>query len=506
MNGLIAIPARRSRLLHAVLGALAVCVAFLLPATAEAARDKALEKRLRDHIAILASDDFAGRQPGTEGEAMTLRYLGRQWFDLGLQSGTNDPGNPWFAPVTLVAREPGDSRAQFLVNGRHVPVSADEMLLLTSGKRSLVRNAPMLFVGRADRPEYSRNELAGRVAVVLDADEEGSQRQDALLEQGASAVITVLDGSRSLAQVAARRKRTGYALSNDVLGGDLEGFLTEKAMARLLEGSGHTLASLADAARKPGFSPIALRISASIEATTSETSIHTYNLIGKLPGRNPAAGAVLLVSHWDHFGLCAEPPAEDTICNGAVDNASGVAVLTEVARRLAKGPKLDRDVYFLATTAEELGLLGAHAFADSPPVPLSDIVAAFNIDTIAIAPRGTPVAIVGEGMTGLDADISTVVKREKRKLVSGREANEYVRRQDGWALLQHDVPAVMVSSAYGEIGRIRRFFDTRYHRPDDAPGPDVELGGAAQDVALHVALVRWFGDAKTYSPPTQSSP
>lgn len=477
--------------------------AIALPQPAQAARDKALEKRLREHIEVLASDDFGGRQPGTEGEAKTLRYLGRQWFDIGLQSGTNDPANPWFAPVTLVAREPAASRAQFFASGKPVPISADELLLVTSGRRSLVRNAPMLFVGRGDKPEFARSELAGRVAVVLDAGGEGSQRQDALLGQGASAVLTVLDGSRTLSHVEARRKRSGYALANDALGGDLEGFVTARAMSRLLEGSGYSLASLEAAARRKGFSPIALPVSASLEATTSESTIHTYNLIGRLPGRDPLAGAVLLVAHWDHFGTCAEPPAEDIICNGAIDNASGVAVLTEAARRLAKGPKLDRDVFFLATTGEELGLLGAHAFAGSPPVPLSSVVAALNIDTIAIAPYGTPVAIVGEGMTGLDADIAKVVKREKRKLVAGKEANEYVRRQDGWALLQHDVPAVMVSSAYGEIERIRRFFDDHYHRPGDDLSLELELGGAAQDVALHVALARWFADASAYVRPVK---
>jgi hypothetical protein len=503
MNGLIAILGPGTGLLRAATLSLALIGAILVPASAQAARDKALEKRLREHIEILASDEFAGRQPGTEGEAKTLRYLGRQWFDIGLQSGTNDPANPWFAPVTLVAREPAAAKAQFFAAGKPVPIAADEWFLVTSGRRSLVRNAPMLFVGNADRPEYARNELAGRIAVVLDMDGEGSLRQDALLEQGASAVLTVLDGSRTLAHVQARRKRSGYALANDSLGGDLEGFVTSRAMTRLLEGSGYSLSSLEAAARRKGSSPIALPISASLEATTTESTIHTYNLIGRLPGRDPLAGAVLLVAHWDHFGICAEPPAEDIVCNGAIDNASGVAVLTEAARRLARGPKLDRDVYFLATTGEELGLLGAHAFAESPPFPLSSIVAALNIDTIAIAPYGTPVAIVGEGMTGLDADIAKVVKREKRKIVSGKEANEYVRRQDGWALLQHDVPAVMVSSAYGEIERIRRFFDMHYHRPGDDLTLELELGGAAQDVALHVALARWFANKGTFVRPVK---
>ncbi len=78
-----------------------------------------------------------------------------------------------------------------------------------------------------------------------------------------------------------------------------------------------------------------------------------------------------------------------------------------------------------------------------------------------------------------------------------------MRRQDGWALLQHDVPAVMVSSAYGEIERIKRFFDRHYHRPGDDLSQELELGGAAEDVALHVALARWFADTKAFAPPSK---
>ena len=139
MNSLIAILGRNAALLRAAVLGFAMIAVISLPQSAQAARDKALEKRLREHIEVLASDDFGGREPGTEGEAKTLRYLGRQWFDIGLQSGTNDPANPWFAPVTLVAREPAASRAQFFAAGRHVPISADELLLVTSGRRSLVR-------------------------------------------------------------------------------------------------------------------------------------------------------------------------------------------------------------------------------------------------------------------------------------------------------------------------------------------------------------------------------
>lgn len=479
--------------------AVAVSLAMLLspPLSAASTRaDRELEARLRAHIDILASDDFDGRQPGTEGEARTLRYLGRQWYDIGLVSGTNDPGNEWFAPVRLVAREPAASAAQFMRKGYRTAIAPPDVLVLTSGRRSLVRDVPLLFVGRGRGVDFTRNELAGRIAVVLDGETPDSDRQNQLLALGASAVLTVLDGDRSLEQVAARRQRSGYALAEEVLGGDLEAFISRQAMAMVLKGTAHSLDALEAAAARPDFSPVALDLTASLEATTRETTIHTHNLIGKLPGRRPDAGAVLFVAHWDHFGECGDAAAEDRICNGAIDNASGVAALTELARRLARGPQLERDVYFLATTAEELGLLGAHAFAENPPLPRDRIVAAFNIDSIAVAPRGTPFAIVGKGMTALDAEIAKVARAERVTLLDSEAANEFVKRQDGWALLQHDIPTVMVTTAYGQIDRMRAFFDGPYHRPNDDPDASIELGGEIDDIKLLTALGRWFADPR----------
>ncbi|MEP7221231.1 MAG: M28 family peptidase [Novosphingobium sp.] len=474
---------------------LCAALAALSPPLNAAPRDKALESQLMAHITTLASDDFDGREPGTDGEAKTLRYLGKQWFDLGLISGTNDPGHAWFVPVTLVAREPAGSVVQFSRKGRRLYVGQNEALMLTSGKRALVENAPLLFVGNG-AAEAVRNELAGRVAVLLAGPHDDGTRQNALLKAGASAVLTVLDGDRNIAEVAARRRRSGYALASDSLGGDLEGFISAEAFTRLFPGNAQTFAAMKRDADTPGFAPRLLDVNATLEATTRETTIHTHNLIGRLEGRNPSAGAVLFMAHWDHFGRCAEPPAEHLICNGAIDNASGLASLTEVARRLSRVPQMERDIYFVATTSEELGLLGAQAFAEDPPIPLKQIVAAFNIDSNAIAPAGTPLTIVGQGMTPLDAQIAAVAKAQKRKLIDGAAATAYVRRQDGWALLQHDVPAVMVTSAYGDIARMERFFETDYHRPSDVAKPSIELGGAAEDVAFLVALGRWFADPK----------
>ena len=462
-------------------------------------RDKALEAALLAHITELASDAYDGREPGTDGEAKTLRYLGQQWFEIGLESGTNDPRNAWFAPVKLVAREPAASLATFTRRGRPQFVPPGSTVVFTSGKRTLVNGAPIVFVGKG-RAEVGRAELAGRIALLLDGDTDNSERQNALLKAGAAGVMTVLDGERTLEQVGARRGRSGYALSSEELGGDLEAFITADGLERALAGGPLDFQALKALADQPDFSAKLLDLSVTLEATTRETRINTHNVIGRLPGRRPESGAVLLLAHWDHFGECAAPPAEDLICNGAIDNASGIAAVTEIARRLAKGPAMDRDVYFLATTAEEIGLLGAEAFADNPPLPLNQIVAAFNLDSFALAPRGAPLGIVGRGLTPLDPGILSVAKAQKRKVVDGDAANAYIRRQDGWALLQHDVPTVMVSSSWSDLARVERFFDTDYHRPGDQVKSGLDLSGTAEDVAFHVAMVRYFADVRKVPP------
>lgn len=458
-------------------------------------RDRALETAMLAQITVLSSEDFGGREPGTEGEAKTLRYLGKQWYEAGLVSGTNDPGNAWFAPVDLIARSPASGSAKFTRRGRPIYVASDALLVLTSGERALVSDTPLLFVGYGAAIP-ARAELAGRVALLLDGDRNDTIRQSALIEAGAQGVLTVLDGPRSLSQVKARRARTGYALAGTELGGDLEAYITRAALDRALIGARLSTAELDLRAAARGFAPAPLDLAVTLEATTHETRIRTHNLIGKLPGRRSDGVAVVVLAHWDGFGTCGLPGDADRTCNGAIDNASGVAALTEIARRLAKGPRADRDIYFLATTSEELGLLGAKAFAENPPLPLGNIVGALNIDSIAIAPAGTPLAVVGKGRTPLDGAIAAVAKAEKRTLVDSPIAESFVKRQDGWALLQHDVPAVMVSSAYGDQAAFARFIGGAYHTPADKIGAGIELGGAAQDVQFLTALARWLADPR----------
>jgi hypothetical protein len=214
-----------------------------------------------------------------------------------------------------------------------------------------------------------------------------------------------------------------------------------------------------------------------------------HNVVGKVPGRAPDGRAVVIMAHYDHLGLCAAETASDRICNGAVDNASGVAAVIAVAERVAK-MRLDRDVWFVATDAEEWGLLGAKAFAERPPLPLGQIVAGFNLDTIAVPPRGMPVAMLAVKNSPLEELVRAAAATMGRAWDGDDEAAGLLERQDGWALAQRGVPMIMAGGSFSDLKRLNAFLAAAYHAPDDELRADTDLGGATEDANLHVELVR----------------
>ncbi len=213
------------------------------------------------------------------------------------------------------------------------------------------------------------------------------------------------------------------------------------------------------------------------------------NVVGVVRGQRPDGKAVVVMAHWDHLGICRPADPVDRICNGAVDNASGSAAVLAVAARVAR-MKLDRDVWFVLTGAEEWGLLGAKAFVEKPPFPLSSIVAGFNLDTIAIAPKGMPVAMVAAPNTGLEDLIRESAKAFGRKWDGDDEAADFLRRQDGWALAEKNVPMVMAGGSFSDLKLLQTFLGKSYHGVDDELTDGTDLGGAVDDANLHVELVR----------------
>ena len=134
-------------------------------------------------------------------------------------------------------------------------------------------------------------------------------------------------------------------------------------------------------------------------------------------------------------------------------------------------------------------------------VPLASIVAALNLDTVAIAPKGERVAVIGSGPAALDRLVEETVREQGRALDTDGEADAFLERQDGWALAQHGVPSLMVGASFSDMGRLQGFLGGAYHKAADNPGPGVMLDGAAEDAELLIALGRKLADPTLYPRP-----
>ena len=469
---------------------------LLLPAAISA--QAVTEQQLRRHIEILASDSFEGRAPGTAGEKKTTDYIAAQWQALGLEPAGE--GGSWLQPVPLATRTPLTQTASF--SGRRGSIGLDQAHLMLLGRSAdeRIARAPVVFAGYGTGP--GEMDLEGAVVFLLHGEAPGQppyrERAKAMARLGAAAVLAVFEGPATWRQLQ-RYYEGGVTRIEDGGMAPVEGTVSRDAAAILFGRAGLSFEKLERAARDGSFRPRRLKLDASITAATDVRLLATNNVVGRLKGSGGSRESVLLLGHWDHLGICRGEGVADRICNGAVDNASGIAALIEIARALASGPRPSRDILFLATTAEEMGLLGAARFAARPPVPLDTIVAAVNLDTIAIAPRGEKVAVIGRGMAALDSLIEETAIEKGRVLDTDGEADSFVQRQDGWALAQAGVPAVMVGGSFSDMAKLQSFLGGAYHKPSDNPSAELVLGGAAEDSELLIALARKLADPRRLS-------
>jgi hypothetical protein len=461
------------------------------------------EADLRAHIEILASDAFEGRKPGTEGEAKTVKYIAEAWANAGLKPAAAD--GSWFDPVPLIQRGQGSLKYAFSAKGRKLKIGSDDIILISKQADYVRSDLPLVFTGSGVKADGTvAADVKGKAALVLfDAEnvpdnmKSPRARREALIAAGAEAVIFVGDSQGNWPTLRRQLLSRPIALEAREKRASLEGAISSEFMVGLVTAAGQDWDKLRAHAKQADYMGEALGIDADFDVKTDIYRFNSSNVIGKIAGRKKNQGALLFMAHWDHLGICAPEGAPDRICNGAVDNASGIAVMNEVAKTLAK-KKHDRDIYFLATTAEESGLLGAYAFADKPILPLDQIILSLNVDTIAIAPRGSKVAIIGRGTTPLDAMVETVAKKTGRAIEGSTDANAFIQRQDGWALTQKGVPALMVGGSFADLNLMQTFLGSDYHGPNDELTDSTELGGAAEDADLHIALGRHFADTRKY--------
>ncbi|GAA4039412.1 M28 family peptidase [Parerythrobacter jejuensis] len=476
-----------------VFAALAVLALAGCQTTPNAERQFELaQATLDNHIRTLASAEYGGREPGTEGGRKTQTYLVDALESYGFVSGVAD--GSWRQPVELVRIRPETAEltiGNVAISGYQLVVRHDQPALAIEDSRLTV-----LAPGAEPPPDGSQK---GRSAVMFaDAIFAGEGRT--MSDAGFDAIIILFgeEDTQRFGQASRSFARGSWGLSSAKPGAVPYVALSPEASAQFAQAVGHDVPSLLALAQEQEAGAFQRRTPVAISGTFAVDRTETANVIGKLPGSVPDSGAVMLLAHWDHLGMCGPEDAEDRLCNGAVDNASGIGVMLETARRIAQDGPLDRDLYVMGTTAEELGLLGAEAFAKDPPFPLPTIVAAFNMDTVAIAPRGAPATVIGWERTPLDAGIKQVTEAIGVELDVLEEHQQFVRRQDGWALLSRDVPVVLVTSSFGDEEAFSAFLNGPYHKANDEWSPDMELGGATDDIFLHIALLKHFGSTVAY--------
>ncbi|WP_417621452.1 M28 family peptidase [Parasphingorhabdus sp.] len=473
-----------------------------------AARSETIaEADLLGHIEILASDAFEGRKPGTAGENKTVNYIATQWSRAGLRPAGNSAS--WYAPVALVERIPERFQIGFRSGTRSKPVRSQQNEIILRSRDPSFRQSDMavVFAGYAQSgPGQSAVSVDGKLVILprkAPGDDEDAldyrQRKLQLIEDGAVGIISVIADPDRWSRFRRFYQRGSTALAAPDNHALLEGLISSDQFRKLLRTTRLDAETLL--AESANTSVVDLGVSADAMVETNVRPYLSHNVMGKIPGRNADSGAILFMGHWDHFGECRtkdpQEPGKDRICNGAVDNASGISLLIETAKRLS-GEGHDRDIYFVATTAEEKGLLGARAFVQDPPIALEKFVAVFNADTIALSEDSKNIAVIGLDHSVLGKDIAIVAAQEGREIDRSGKSDPYLKRQDGYVFVERDIPAFMITSAFADEERLKAFLNGRYHDVTDEVNDNLVLAGAAADANFHVALGRYFASTARY--------
>lgn len=504
-------------------------------ATAQA-RPPISPERLSQDVKILASDEFQGRAPGTEGEKITIDWLVKQLEAIGLTPA--GPDGSWTQQVPLVHTQLKPGVMQASINGKPMPLAQAREIFVSTVRpvdRVKIENAPMVFVGYGvTAPEqgwddFKGVDLKGKIAVFLvnDPDFEATAKDDAAGKFG-NRRMTYYGRWTYKFEEAARRGAIGALIVHDTPGAGydwktvtapggenydlagvdpasrilLQGWLEGQASTRLFASAGQDLAALRVKARQKDFKPVELtgaRFSADLPV--QHTQVMSHNVLAKIPGATRPDEVILYGTHWDAHGIGAPAADGSTVRAGANDDALGVAGLLEIARALKVGPKLDRTVTFGFWTAEERGLLGSEAFAVNPANPASKIVANITLDIMNTGGPARDVLLVGNGQNTLEDDLARFAAAQGRTVTpEALPERGLFYRADHLSLARRGVPTILFMAISGapdlvDGGRAAgeewlKGYMACYHQTCDRWTPDLDFRGAADDVALALEIGR----------------
>jgi Zn-dependent M28 family amino/carboxypeptidase len=496
------------------------------------AREAITAERLLQQIKTLASDEFAGRQPGSRGEERTIQYLEQQFRALGLEPGNPDGTFIQKVPLVGITAERAMSLKLAPTGPQAVgPIDAkfgpDFVAWTKHVQDSVAVDAEMVFAGYGvQAPEFQWDDfkgldVRGKVIVVLvndppveDARVFGGKamtyygrwtyKYEKAAELGAAGCLIIHEtGPAGYGwNVVQGRMAEQFDLSTpdkNMGRAAMEGWITWETAERLMRMAGQDLAALKRAAVRRDFRPVPLGVRASVTIRNQMRTVDSRNAIAKITGSDPKLRDqyVIYTAHWDHFGI-GTPQNGDAIYNGAQDNASGTAAVLEIARgfqQLARAPR--RSILFLLVTAEEQGLLGSQYYAEHPLYPLARTAAVINLDAMNLLGRTRDIVSVGLGNSTLDEALAAAAAEQGRVVKPDPEPEKgFFYRSDHFNFAKQGVPALDPGSGTEYIGKpadwgmkMRDEYTTKhYHRPSDDVKDYWDLSGLVEDAQLFLTV------------------
>jgi len=491
--------------------------------------------RVLQDIQKMSSDEFEGRAPGSKGEALTKAYLIEQLKAIGLEPG--NPDGSWTQPVGLVGIKPepvggfvvkkGAQKHEFKINSEVVVFSkhvADEAKL---------DNSELVFAGYGvQAPELNWDDfrgidVKGKTVVVLVGDPPVTKADGTLDEKtfggkamtyygrwtykyekaaelGAAGVIIVHETESAgyefnVVQNNSNERFNLVTPDKNMGRASIESWISLPAATEMFKMAGQDYQKLKALAATREFKPVSLGMTASVTVKQHMRTVDSANVVAKLTGSDAALKDefVTYTAHWDHLGV-GTPVKGDAIYNGAADNASGVAMVMEIARAFKTvTPAPKRSVLFIFVTAEEQGLLGSQYYAEFPLYPLNKTLANINVDGINQWGRTKDLTVIGFGASDLDDYAATAAAEQSRVLKSDAEPEKgFYYRSDHFNFAKMGVPAFDPDAGVDFIGKPAgygmqkrsEYTKNDYHAPSDQVKPDWDLAGAAEDGRLFFAI------------------
>ena len=508
-------------------------------AQTEGAPSRITAPEIDAHLRFLASDLLEGRAPATRGGRLAEEYIATQLQAFGVKPGVDDSSYFQNVPIDVVKADPATIRV--VASGKasaNLRFTDDVVVWPGSATDASSARGELVFVGYgAVAPEYNwddfkNTDVRGKILLVLVNDPPAPASEPNLF--GGKA-MTYYGRWTYKYEEAERRGAAGMLIvhttgpagypwhvvvnSNSnkhlLLARDpaapapigVRGWITDSAATALLAQAGLNMVQLRQQAESRSFRPVSTGIIIDASMKNSLQHMSANNVVGVVRGIDPKVRDeyVAYSAHWDHFGI-GPVVNGDSIYNGAVDNASGVATVLAIAHAAAEGVKPRRSQLFIFVTAEESGLLGSAYFGQHPTVPASKIVAALNMDVVTVRGRVRDLNVMGDNKSSLGPTLAQMVRGEGMRLSPDAhpEAGHFYR-SDHFSFAKVGIPAISIGPGIDYVGRPAGWGQKQgedwtahnYHQPSDEYRKDFDLNGAAQlgDIVYRLGLA--LGNART---------